>query len=110
MTEEAACARPVDLVHLSRRTAGDRALEREVLSGFVRQCDLYLDRLHEARDATARRSAAHALVGSARAIGAFELARAAWEVEAETVRDCGRVDREAAQAARYIAGLLRVSH
>jgi len=28
-------SRPVDLVHLSRYTLGDRALEREVLSFFV---------------------------------------------------------------------------
>ena len=102
--------RPVDLVHLARRTAGDRALEREVLATFVRQCDLYLDRLHCARDGEARRLAAHAIVGSARAVGAFELAAAAEEVEAEPGCDCCRLDREAAETSAYVAGLLRVSH
>lgn len=101
---------PVDLVHLSRRTAGDRSLEREVLSLFVRQCDVYLERLHCAKDAPSRRDAAHALKGSARAVGAFELARAADEMECEATCDCGRLDREVAQASAYVLALLRDLH
>ena len=101
---------PVDLVHLSRRTAGDRSLEREVLSLFVRQCDRYLDRLHTACDARARQDAAHAIAGTAKAVGAFDLARAACEVEeraCEADCDCGSVDREVERTSRYVAGLLR---
>ena len=101
---------PVDLVHLSRRTAGDRALEREVLSVFVHQCDVYLERVRCARDAGARRKAAHALCGSARAVGAFDLAQAAGEVETAECADCGRLERETEVAARYVASLLRGSN
>lgn len=102
---------PVDLVHLSRRTAGDRSLEREVLSLFVRQCDRYLDRLHAARDARAREDAAHAIAGTAKAVGAFALARAACELEgraaSEDLCDCGHVDREVERTSRYVTKLLR---
>jgi hypothetical protein len=39
-------SRPVDLVHRSRYTLGDRALEREVLELFCAQSALYVERLH----------------------------------------------------------------
>ena len=39
----------MDLVHLSRITFGDRALEREVLGLFLRQSVIQLDRLKTAR-------------------------------------------------------------
>jgi len=38
-------SRPVDLVHLSRYTLGERALEREVLELFCIQSLVYLERL-----------------------------------------------------------------
>ncbi len=40
-------SRPVDLVHLSRYTLGERALEREVLELFCTQSSIYLERLHD---------------------------------------------------------------
>jgi len=43
-----ASSRPVDLVHLSRYTLGDRALEREVLELFSAQGSVYLERLRGA--------------------------------------------------------------
>lgn len=101
---------PVDLIHLSRRTAGDRALEREVLGLFVRQCDLYLHRFHHAPDGEAKRVAAHALVGSARAVGAFDLADAAGTVERDPLADCGTLDREVHAASSYVAELLQDAH
>lgn len=96
---------PVDLVHLSRRTLGDRTLEREVLSLFVRQCDVYLERLHCARDGEARRCAAHALAGSAQAVGAFGVAKEAFAVEGGCL-DCDRLDDAVGTASAYVSTLL----
>ena len=42
-------SRPVDLVHLSRYTLGERALEREVLELFCTQSAIYLERLRAAQ-------------------------------------------------------------
>ena len=99
-------SQPLDLVHLSRRTLGDRTLEREVLSLFARQLDIYMDRLRDAADCRARQEAAHALVGSARAVGAFDVAREAKAIEQDPVGDCGRLDREAAEAGAFLKALL----
>jgi HPt (histidine-containing phosphotransfer) domain-containing protein len=72
--------RPIDLVHLSRMTLGDRALERDVLSLFDRQIGLLIERI-ETADAPVAAAAAHTLKGSATGIGAFALAKAAAQVE-----------------------------
>lgn len=67
-------SRPVDLVHLSRYTLGDRALEREVLELFSAQASVYLERLRTARSDQEWNAAAHSLKGSARAVGAWRVA------------------------------------
>jgi HPt (histidine-containing phosphotransfer) domain-containing protein len=71
----------LDLDHLSRQTLGNRDLQREVLELFVSHSDQQLERLARSRSASERRESAHAIVGSARAIGAFDVARAAGEIE-----------------------------
>lgn len=81
--------RPIDPDHLSRMTLGDRALEREVLGLFLRQIELLRRRMRSA-DLSVARTAAHMLKGSAAAIGAFAVVRAAAEVEACTA-DYGEV-------------------
>lgn len=73
--------RPIDLEHLSRMTLGERALEREVLSLFDRQADMLMQRMANACPANVA-AAAHTLMGSARGIGAWPVARAAEQVEA----------------------------
>ena len=73
---------PVDLVHLSRQTLGDRELEKEVLSLFVNQSTLYLRRLQEARSIKERKSVAHTIMGSARGLGAWQVAEEAAKFEA----------------------------
>ncbi|HVY00733.1 MAG TPA: Hpt domain-containing protein [Pseudorhodoplanes sp.] len=73
--------RPIDLEHLSRMTLGDRSLEREVLQLFERQATMMLTRMEEG-PAAAAAAAAHTLMGSARGIGAWSLAKAAERVEA----------------------------
>jgi hypothetical protein len=72
--------RPIDLVHLSRMTLGDRALERDVLTLFDRQIDLLMHRI-ETSSLPVAAAAAHTLKGSALGIGAFALATAAGQVE-----------------------------
>jgi HPt (histidine-containing phosphotransfer) domain-containing protein len=75
-------SRPVDLVHLSRYTLGERALEREVLELFCSQSSIYIERLHAARSDKDWKDAAHSLKGSATAIGAWRAAAAAAGAEA----------------------------
>jgi HPt (histidine-containing phosphotransfer) domain-containing protein len=70
----------IDETHLSRMTLGDRQLEREVLEIFVRQTAIMLDRIMSAERALAA-AAAHTLLGSARGIGAWRVARAAERLE-----------------------------
>jgi len=71
---EALKQRPVDLVHLARHTLGNRDLEREVLQIFTRQSVVYLDRIRRAKNGSERLMAAHTIKGSARGIGAWEVA------------------------------------
>ena len=89
--------RPIDLVHLARMTLGERSLEREVLQLFDRQAMLLLGRMQSA-PAGALPSLAHTLKGSARAIGAGGVARAA-----EAVEFVGAVDEAALR--RVLAAL-----
>ncbi len=70
----------LDQSHLSRMTLGDRRLECEVLEIFMRQSVLMLERIAGAEPAAAT-AAAHTLLGSARGIGAWRVARAAERVE-----------------------------
>jgi HPt (histidine-containing phosphotransfer) domain-containing protein len=75
-----AFSRPLDLEHLSRQTMGDRALEQEVLAMFSRQLAAIRDTISAADDREKARLA-HALKGSARAVGAFALADCAARIE-----------------------------
>src|SRR5208282_4432655 len=70
----------IDEIHLGRMTLGDRRLEREVLEIFVRQTAILLDRIVGAEPALAA-AAAHTLLGSARGIGVWRVARAAERLE-----------------------------
>jgi HPt (histidine-containing phosphotransfer) domain-containing protein len=94
--------RPIDLVHLSRMTLGDRALERDVLVLFERQIGLLMERIEFAAAPVAA-AAAHTLKGSARGIGAVALAQAAAEVE--TAAMAGDADSRAAGIHRLRAAI-----
>jgi HPt (histidine-containing phosphotransfer) domain-containing protein len=108
-------SRPVDLVHLSRYTLGERALEREVLELFCTQSVVYLERLRDAQSDKDWKDAAHSLKGSATAIGAWRAAEAAQRAEAlsgETLiasRDLRLREIEASlrEAETYIGALLK---
>jgi HPt (histidine-containing phosphotransfer) domain-containing protein len=77
---------PIDIEHLKRMTLGDAGLEREVLAMFAGQAVGLIEAL-AALPADAA-ELAHTLNGSARAIGAFQVAEAAEALEA-AMRDGG---------------------
>lgn len=73
--------RPLDLVHLSKYTLGDRGLEAELLGLFRAQAGIYVMRLETAATDKEWRDAAHSLKGSARGLGAWMLGDVAEEAE-----------------------------
>lgn len=80
----------IDLVHLSHQTLGDNALETELLALFDRQMQQIAARLAgppRAGENKQRGDLAHMLRGSACAIGAFGLARAAADYESAVRND-----------------------
>jgi HPt (histidine-containing phosphotransfer) domain-containing protein len=75
-------AQILDLSHLAAQTGGDHALQREILTLFVRQSREILVLLRDdAALPQARADLAHKLKGSARTVGAFGLAEEAEAVE-----------------------------
>ncbi|MGV8996807.1 MAG: Hpt domain-containing protein [Parvibaculaceae bacterium] len=85
--------RPLDLVHLSKYTFGDRGLEAELLGLFRNQADIYVMRLETAADTKEWRDAAHSLKGSSRGLGTWALGDLAEEIEQlDFADDAGRAD------------------
>ena len=83
-TEDETHAGILDEEHLTHMTLGDRRLEREVLEIFVRQSADTLDVIRDCvagRELAGTAAAAHAMIGSARAIGARRMTQAAERVE-----------------------------
>jgi HPt (histidine-containing phosphotransfer) domain-containing protein len=78
--------RPIDVEHLFRMTLGDHHLEREVLQLFDHQAGMLMERISQSSRSERCEpgivaAAAHTMKGSARGIGAWQLARAAEAVE-----------------------------
>ncbi len=73
--------RPIDLVHLARQTLGDRSLEQEILALYCKQSQTLLARIEEGGCSRQRADFAHTLVGSSRAVGAWQVASAAENIE-----------------------------
>jgi HPt (histidine-containing phosphotransfer) domain-containing protein len=112
-----ASSRPVDLVHLSRYTLGERDLEREVLELFCTQSFVYLERLKQSSSDKDWKDLTHSLKGSARAVGAWRVAEAAERAErAELLAGdtlapsraarIGEIDASLREADAYIRSLL----
>ncbi len=76
--------RPLDLVHLACQTLGNRELEAEVLRMFLRQSLVQLQQIATAQTPRELSAAAHQLLGSARAIGAWGVAECAEAIEQST--------------------------
>lgn len=77
-------APPIDFAHLGRYTAGDDALERELLDLFRDNTETYLAQLAAAPTDEAWYRAAHTLKGAARGIGAGRIAELAQAAEGLT--------------------------
>ncbi len=71
----------IDLEHLERYTLGNQSLQEEVLALFRSQSEVYLKRLQDASDEKAWSDAAHTIKGSARSVGAMDVARRAEAAE-----------------------------
>ena len=112
LAEEAAPC--IDLAHLKRYTFGERALMREVLELFRAQSDACLARLAASSSEDEWREAAHALKGSARAVGACRVTEAAERAETLSAvalsqgreRSLQAVERAIEEANAEIAALL----
>ena len=104
---------PLDIFHLRRFTLGDRRLELEILNLFIDQAPLTIQALQNAGNDHDWLNAAHALKGSARAVGAWRLANLAERAERlGTISDAGacasmlvELERAAAEAREHIEGL-----
>ena len=95
---------PIDVAHLKAQTMGNRDLEKQVLRLFLRKSGECIERIKAAADTADRSEAAHTLVGSARAVGAFSVAYIASEIERSKAPVTGRLialDR-AIEAARFV--------
>lgn len=115
-TAEAA-AQPVDRAHLARYTMGDPDLEREVLELFASQTWKTIAELREAETDRAWHVAAHTLKGSARAVGAWRVAREAELAErvggasdrTAAVDTIERIEEAAMEATAYVRRLAAVA-
>ncbi|MBV1933783.1 MAG: Hpt domain-containing protein [Parvibaculaceae bacterium] len=104
--------RPIDLVHLSKFTLGNRELEAELLGLFKSQSYIYLERMKLAETEEEWVRAAHSLKGSARAVGAWIVGEVAERAE-QTICEAGPerhtligdVRREVDSTNRYIEDL-----
>jgi HPt (histidine-containing phosphotransfer) domain-containing protein len=104
---------PLDLAHLRRFTMGDPKLELEILGLFADQLPITIDALKSASSEKEWTMAAHTLKGSARAVGAWQLASIAETAERlkllSDTTACGqmisRLEQSAGIARRYIASL-----
>lgn len=108
---------PIDRVHLSRYTLGNRDLEIEVLGLFAAEAPRTLERLRaiaaaEGPGSKPWRDACHTLKGSARAVGAVHVAALAATAESarpDGAADSGQLinllDMAVAEAAACIAAL-----
>lgn len=90
-------AAAIDLEHLERFTAGDRALEHEVFRLFREQVHQWLRLLEPDAEESHWRSAAHTLKGTAKGVGAHRLAEACLAAEAVS-GDAGTVVARSAAA------------
>jgi HPt (histidine-containing phosphotransfer) domain-containing protein len=108
-----ASSRPVDLVPLSRYMLGERKLEREVLEFLSFR---YIDQLKQCPSDKDWKDLTHTLKGSARAVGAWRVAKAAERAEPLTGEAFARsraarieeIDASLREAEAYIKSLLEV--
>lgn len=100
---------PVDLVHLARHTLGNRELEQEILRLFCRQSEMLMVKMENAESSEELFAYAHTMKGSARGIGAWDVANLAEIVEAGgSDQDIGELNQAVRGTVRFIGSLLDV--
>ena len=103
-------SRPIDLVHLAKQTLGDRSLEQEVLRLFLTQMGVYMDRVENASTHEERFAASHTIKGSARNIGAWDVADVAAHLESaaedEITTDVKALRNALDEACEFISSIL----
>jgi len=92
-------ARVIDRNHLAHMTLGDGNLEREILGLFHRQAGMLLARM-TSESPKVIAAFAHTLTGSARGIGAWQVAAAAEALQRAAI---GRDDGKTASALRHLS-------
>jgi HPt (histidine-containing phosphotransfer) domain-containing protein len=97
---------PVDLGVLRAQTGGNANLEREILGLYLRHCPEDLAALKVADAPEARRQIAHRMVGSARSVGARQVADRAASVERGNTAALPALETAVAAACRFIADYL----
>ncbi|WP_316860063.1 Hpt domain-containing protein [uncultured Cohaesibacter sp.] len=70
---------PIDLEHLARQTMSDPELQREILSIFVKQMTDKIEQLQ--KQMSELDALAHSIKGSARGVGAWQVANVAEQLE-----------------------------
>jgi HPt (histidine-containing phosphotransfer) domain-containing protein len=105
---ESASTRPIDLVHLTRQTMGDRVLETEILCMFSKQ--MSGSRVSMAKgNVDERKRLAHTIKGTARSVGAFCIADVAGRIEKEPLnaKFLNDLSNEIARVLDFIAAINR---
>ena len=102
----------IDVAFLDRVTFSDCALAREVLVMFDRQAESLLTIITNAESPRMRSETAHRLKGAARGIGAFDVGRAAEEIETaqdqiELAHAISHLTARVVEARLELAGLIR---
>lgn len=107
-SENASASPPIDLTHLNRITLGDADVTRDVLNLFSSHSSSYLENLQTASTQQQWREAAHKLKGSAKGIGAWDVAKYAEDLEKLSESD---IDSQRAQAMEEMKRLIKnVNH
>lgn len=75
----------LDLDHLSAQAAGDKMLMQQVLGLFLDHAETVLEALASAADAKSWHDHAHSLKGSAKGVGCWAVAEAAFAAEQKTL-------------------------
>lgn len=94
--------KPIDLVHLATQTLGDQELESEILGMFLSQSAGYLNEFLKADGMEARKRAAHKIKGTARGLGAWDLASIAEQAETESFENDAELQIAIQRVTAYI--------
>jgi len=97
--------KPIDLVHLSKLTMGDKVLELDVLKMFLAQIPLYIEMIKNSNTPDEIYRTAHTLKGAASNIGAFPLAQMAARAEKSRQFEMSEIISELGLITEYVAEL-----